>query len=103
GCSTGQLPGYVIGRPQRLAAGATAGDYVWHNDRGWEIAVTHPGNDEGCVHRNGACLAADPIRRGARREERGLRQDSALLARRRWSRTVTVASLSGWAGPPSVR
>jgi hypothetical protein len=43
-CSSGQLPGYVIGRPERLAPGASAGDYVWHNDRGWNIAVTHPGN-----------------------------------------------------------
>jgi hypothetical protein len=44
GCSTGQLPGYVEGRPRALESGATAGTYVWHNSRGWDLAVTHPGD-----------------------------------------------------------
>jgi hypothetical protein len=46
GCSTGQLPGDVTGRPTALQPGAAAGDYLWHNasrrDNGWHIAVTHP-------------------------------------------------------------
>lgn len=40
-CASGQLPGYLEGRPRALAPGATAGDYIWHNDNGWNIAVTH--------------------------------------------------------------
>jgi hypothetical protein len=42
GCSTGDLPAYVEGRPDTLAPGAARGDYVWHNDKGWNLAVTHP-------------------------------------------------------------
>ena len=40
-CRFGQWPAEVQGRPMQLAAGATAGLYLWHDDHGWHAFVTH--------------------------------------------------------------
>jgi hypothetical protein len=58
-CATGQLPGYVTGRPTALAPGATTGDYIWHNNDGWNIAVTHP--SDGKVEFTGTVHTSRPI------------------------------------------
>jgi hypothetical protein len=45
GCSFGHWPADVQGRPVQLAAGATAGLYLWHDDHGWHAFVTHENHD----------------------------------------------------------
>ena len=42
-CGEARWPVSVQGQPLTLAAGARAGDYLWHNDSGWHLRVTHPG------------------------------------------------------------
>jgi hypothetical protein len=42
-CGEARWPTSVQGQPLTLAAGARAGDYIWHNDSGWHLRVTHPG------------------------------------------------------------
>lgn len=39
GC-TGHWPASVQGKPTTLKAGARAGDYLWHDSRGWHLRVT---------------------------------------------------------------
>lgn len=41
GCSFGQWPDAVQGRPVQLQAGANAGLYLWHDTTGWHAFVTH--------------------------------------------------------------
>jgi len=38
----GALPSYVEGRPAHLHARGAAGNYLWHDDSGWHLRVTHP-------------------------------------------------------------
>jgi hypothetical protein len=35
------LPSYVEGRPADLHMRGAAGDYLWHDDSGWHLRVTH--------------------------------------------------------------
>lgn len=39
GCA-GHWPASVQGKPTMLKAGARAGDYLWHDSRGWHLRVT---------------------------------------------------------------
>jgi hypothetical protein len=43
-CDAGRWPSRVQGKPASLVAGARAGDYVWHDTRGWHLRVTHHGH-----------------------------------------------------------
>ena len=38
---TGHWPDVVQGVPSKWKAGATAGDYIWHDRTGWHLRVTH--------------------------------------------------------------
>ncbi len=42
-CTEGHWPASVQGRPT-FAAGSRAGDYLWHDSKGWHLRVTHPGH-----------------------------------------------------------
>ena len=42
-CVDGHWPASVQGRPILFHAGASAGDYLWHDSKGWHLRVTHPG------------------------------------------------------------
>jgi hypothetical protein len=42
-CGGTHWPLSAQGQPLTLVAGARAGDYLWHNDSGWHLRVTHPG------------------------------------------------------------
>ena len=37
------LPAWTQGRPAGFHPQAPAGDYIWHNDYGWHVRVTHRG------------------------------------------------------------
>jgi hypothetical protein len=41
---TGHWPASVQGVPSQWHAGARAGDYIWHDARGWHLRVTHVGS-----------------------------------------------------------
>jgi hypothetical protein len=41
---TGHWPARVQGVPVQWHAGARAGDYIWHDARGWHLRVTHVGS-----------------------------------------------------------
>jgi hypothetical protein len=43
-CVTGHWPADVQGRPANLQKLGPTGLYVWHDDTGWSIAVTHSSN-----------------------------------------------------------
>ena len=46
-CSTdGHWPAATDGRPAGLDAGDRGGVYLWHDDGGWHLRVTHHGHDE---------------------------------------------------------
>jgi hypothetical protein len=38
----GIWPAQVNGKPASLAAGAPLGYYIWHDNNGWHLEVTHP-------------------------------------------------------------
>jgi hypothetical protein len=42
-CDEGRWPARVQGQPATFAAGARAGDYIWHDANGWHLRFTHPG------------------------------------------------------------
>ena len=42
-CTDGHWPSSVQGVPTLFHAGARAGDYIWHDSRGWHLRVTHSG------------------------------------------------------------
>ena len=42
-CTDGHWPYSVQGVPTLFHAGARAGDYIWHDSRGWHLRVTHSG------------------------------------------------------------
>ena len=42
-CDEGRWPARVQGQPATFAAGARAGDYIWHDATGWHLRFTHPG------------------------------------------------------------
>ncbi len=58
-CSNGHWPTSVQGRPTLLRAGASAGDYFWHDPAGWHLRVTHPGH--GRVVFTGTIVADAPL------------------------------------------
>ena len=41
----GTWPAQVNGTPSQLKAGAPLGYYVWHDNDGWHVEVTHPTHD----------------------------------------------------------
>jgi hypothetical protein len=45
-CDNGHWPGVVQGQPSTLQAGAAEGVYLWHDDGGWHLRVTHPAHDK---------------------------------------------------------
>jgi hypothetical protein len=58
-CTNGQWPSAVQGRPTLFTAGASAGDYLWHDATGWHVRVTHPGH--GRVVFTGTIVASAPL------------------------------------------
>jgi hypothetical protein len=44
-CETEHWPDRATGQPAGLEAGAPTGFYLWHNDEGWHLEVTHPTHD----------------------------------------------------------
>jgi len=42
GCATGKLPAQVVGAPG-VKAGQALGAYLWHDQHGYALRVTHPG------------------------------------------------------------
>jgi hypothetical protein len=42
-CTDGRWPAAVQGVPTLFHAGASAGDYIWHDAYGWHLRVTHRG------------------------------------------------------------
>ena len=43
-CDEGRWPAAAQGQPWMFKAGASAGDYLWHNGTGWHLRITHPGS-----------------------------------------------------------
>ena len=58
-CTDGHWPSSVQGRPLTFHAGATGGEYLWHDLYGWHVRVTHPGT--GRVIYTGAVVASAPL------------------------------------------
>jgi hypothetical protein len=58
-CTDGHWPSSVQGRPTLFKAGASAGDYIWHDAAGWHLRVTHPGH--GRVVFTGTIVASAPL------------------------------------------
>jgi hypothetical protein len=46
GVYDGEWPDVFNGRPANLDAGGTGGVYLWHDNDGWHLRVTHNGHDE---------------------------------------------------------
>lgn len=44
-CETWQWPDSATGQPAGLSAGGAKGFYLWHNDQGWHLEVTHRSDD----------------------------------------------------------
>ena len=51
-CDEGRWPARVQGQPATFAAGARAGDYIWHDANGWHLRFTHPGDGPGRLQRH---------------------------------------------------
>jgi hypothetical protein len=64
-CNDGHWPASVQGMPVTFKAGARAGDYIWHDSKGWHLRVTHAGSHavvfRGTIHAS-APLDADPVK-----------------------------------------
>jgi hypothetical protein len=58
-CTTGVWPSSVQGRPLTFRAGATGGEYLWHDLYGWHVRVTHPGS--GRVVFTGVVVSSAPL------------------------------------------
>ena len=58
-CVDGHWPASVQGRPLLFHAGARAGDYIWHDSKGWHVRVTHQGK-AGVVF-SGTIVSAAPL------------------------------------------
>ncbi len=41
GCSSGTLPDEITGRPAGFKAGLASGYWIWKDQRGWHLRVTH--------------------------------------------------------------
>jgi hypothetical protein len=67
-CSYGHWPAAASGEPKTFHAGATEGVYLWHNDHGWHLAVTHSGDQR--VEFKGSIASSSRITEVARRDER---------------------------------
>jgi len=68
-CPDGHWPASVQGVPKVFKAGARAGDYIWHDSKGWHLRVTHAGTRgvvfNGVIH-SSAPLDATPVKLEAR-------------------------------------
>lgn len=42
----GEWPDFATGRPAGLDAGDRGGVYLWHDDAGWHLRITHIGDDK---------------------------------------------------------
>ena len=71
----GALPSSVEGRPAHLHVRGATGDYLWHDDSGWHLRVTHPTKTR-MVFR-GVITASSPMTFQRVRDER---QDQVTLA-----------------------
>ena len=58
-CDEGRWPARVQGQPATFAAGARAGDYLWHDANGWHLRFTHPGSTK--VIFSGTVVANAPL------------------------------------------
>ena len=58
-CTDGHWPSSVQGRPTLFKAGASGGDYIWHDSTGWHFRVTHAGT--GRVVFTGTIVASAPL------------------------------------------
>lgn len=58
-CTDGVWPFAVQGQPTLFKAGASAGDYLWHDASGWHVRVTHPGDSP--VIFSGTIVASSPL------------------------------------------
>ena len=59
-CPDTHWPASVQGRPTNFHAGATGGDYFWHDRNGWHLRVTHHGKHK--VVFTGTIVSTTPIR-----------------------------------------
>lgn len=63
GCVSGRWPAVVQGRPESFAPHGAKGIYVWHDERGWHLGVTHDGEGpvvfEGRISVNGRLLGVE--------------------------------------------
>jgi hypothetical protein len=55
----GTLPTGVEGRPANLHVLGKTGDYLWHDDKGWHLRVTHPSRSR--VVFRGVVVASSPM------------------------------------------
>ena len=58
-CGDGHWPASVQGIPTLFRAGASAGDYIWHDSAGWHVRVTHPGDGRAVF--TGTIVASAPL------------------------------------------
>jgi len=58
-CTDGHWPASVQGKPTEFHAGATGGDYIWHDNAGWHVRVTHSG--DGRVVFTGRIVSSAPL------------------------------------------
>lgn len=77
GCVAGQWPVEYEGRPASFQAHAQKGIYVWHDDRGWHLGVTHEGQGpavfKGRISVNGRLIGHERFAEG--RDEAVIRRD----------------------------
>ncbi|MCM3883366.1 hypothetical protein [Frankia sp. R82] len=88
----GRLPVIVLGAPV-VKSGAAAGDYVWHDQAGWHLRVTHPGR--GKVVFTGTVRADRPITAHGVRLEKGDTLSPGKDHRTLTFRFVNYGSLDG--------
>jgi len=86
-CDEGHWPRSVQGLPTMLKAGARAGDYIWHDSRGWHLRVTHPGTTK--VGFSGRIVSTTPITFTPYRLEPG---DTATLSADKLTLTYRFAN-----------
>jgi hypothetical protein len=58
-CSETHWPRSVQGTPTMLKVGGRAGDYIWHDSRGWHLRATHPGTAK--VTFSGRVVSSTPM------------------------------------------
>ncbi|MCC7076971.1 MAG: hypothetical protein IT198_07585 [Acidimicrobiia bacterium] len=88
-CVTGHWPAEYEGRPASFQAHAQKGIYVWHDNRGWHLGVTHEGQGpvvfKGRITVNGKLLGHERFAEG--RDDAVIRRDPMRILYRfvNWS------------------